>query len=377
MNGFVLFLCLIGLSLFDSDTVAVLSQETDSTVVHLDVSEKNLNSYGQTSVYCGLYSLLAISNSLERPIDLQPLFDGDFLSDSTGSTAADLITAARNFGFFAEHLHSIDSVALLTSDCPMILQLKEIGAIEKYHWVAYLGCGTNQELSIFDSQIGLCSLTMDEIQQTWTGHCVAISLTPIKAWQIQTNTRLRMLAWLVVPASIIMLYSLFSVFSKKQGVYSTNSSLSRIGYYASPLLLVTAWTALVIACNPSRQALPDYINASSCWDTNKDEPKYIREFEDDWLIIDCRTSAAFEFSHMSNAINIPVNSSFRELAKLKGKLKDGREAVVYCQNSKCQWAAAMARHLHCVGIRSSVYAGGIDRYELEQRSIGERRGSSD
>jgi ABC-type bacteriocin/lantibiotic exporter with double-glycine peptidase domain len=121
----------------------------------------------EPGLQCGLYSLYAVSNALGKSIPLEQLIDGKYLSPEGGSTASQLLAAAKNFELPAHYVRFLDIDALRQSPTPSIL-LFDLGTNRQNHWVVWLG-ESGGKVIVYDSATGIQPLSISDLQCLWGG----------------------------------------------------------------------------------------------------------------------------------------------------------------------------------------------------------------
>lgn len=99
---------------------------------------------------CGTYSLAATARAAGIELDKLAIVNGDYVRQRSGSSAADLVRAANEYGFSATVMRAIGESYLRRSAYPVVLNLNyEASSASPGHSVAFLGDDQGQAV-IFD-----------------------------------------------------------------------------------------------------------------------------------------------------------------------------------------------------------------------------------
>ena len=224
----------------------------------VEVVSRPVGDLGHSSIFCGLYSFVSAATALDCEVDLERVFTGSYVSGAVGSSADDLKNLARDFGLYAESVHSIDIASLGSFRSPVILQLWNDGASdqESYHWVTYLG-QDDRGLHVYDSTLGKTVIGDDEIFHSWTGNGVLISKAPVSSGKIEIVSRLVSFLWVSPAVIFACVIGLYYRSARSQG----NVLLRSLACY----VFVLAWGVFVISSDSFRSNLAQRLKASVCW----------------------------------------------------------------------------------------------------------------
>jgi len=85
------------------------------------------------------------------------------------------------------------------------------------------------------------------------------------------------------------------------------------------------------------------------------------------LLVDCRPPIFYRLGHLDGAINLPLKSYDalidRRKQSIDNALAAGQTIVLYCQNTECPDAYAVAKKLITRGYSVSIYKGGWEEWK--------------
>ncbi len=332
----------------------------------LDVVTRPLSDYGISEVHCGLYSLYAASNALDKPLELSKLFSGTFVSTATGSTADDLVQAAQNGGLAAVRLSGLGVAGLVELNCPVLLQLNLGHLSTTQHWVVCVGV-SKTGVKIIDAPRPIEEWSFAELESCWTKVAVPVwnperSQPPIGL--VQLGLVVTNVAWLNIPVLFSLL--ILAMQSRFPRIKVGSGGVAVVFQTTVIILFVTLWATIVVFLSPAKLTFGKSIAQISCWSGDGAEVRYVKSIDPTALLVDARVRADFEYAHIDKAINLPMSTSFHEFRKFTESVDRSRPIIVYCQSVNCQWAAKTCHRLRCFEIDSQVFVGGYEMFVRQQ-----------
>ncbi len=309
---------------------------------------------------CGLYALLGAAECLGQAVDLNELFDSEYVSSSKGSSISDLSRAARQIGLFASPSKRGSVSSLKSSACPQLLHLnRSRHQTTSRHWILYLG-DENGRARILDPPRRIESRDYSDLLAEWDG--VAISISNNRSTNRVSLHKSNLFALII----ILCLFSL--VTWVKQLVPMSPVSLRHVSFAATSLIAVSIFIGNLIHAtsvhglhrNPSSTSLLFRFHyAVNLPRITLGEIQKIVGQPNEHVIVDARPSSAFFNGHIPGAISIPVDSRPEQFSDALEELPMGKSVTVYCESKNCTWDEFVARHLHFAGIENvQLYEGG-------------------
>lgn len=332
----------------------------------IEVITRPLSDHGVSEVHCGLYSLYAASNALDRPLELAVLFNGEFVSSATGSTAVDLAQAAQSGGLAAVRLNGLSVGGLAELNCPVLLQLNLGHLSTTQHWVACVGV-SKTGVKIIDAPRPAEEWSFAELESCWTRVAVPVwnpevsqpSIRLVQLGLVVTNV-----PWLSMPVLFSLL--IVAMQSRFPRIKVNSGGVAVVFQTTVIILFVSIWATIVFLLSPAKLTFGKTIEQVSCWSDDDVEVSYVKSINPAALLIDSRVRADFEYAHIDKAISLPMSTSFHEFRKFTESVDRSRPIVVYCQSVNCQWAAKTCHRLRCFDIDSQVFVGGYEMFVRQQ-----------
>lgn len=319
--------------------------------------------------HCGVYSLFAIACALNKPAALNELVTADYVSSEFGSSASDLIRAARALNLHAAAIEGWSVAALRSSGNPALLNLKISNDSKCGHWVAWLGEKDGQAI-IYDPLSKLERVPLAVLFSRWNGSAVIVSDSPIGTGMI-VRSMIAWFAWLLTPLTLISVMTFaHSRFQASSGVHFYKRTCIGV---ALILMVSVIWTALDAALNSANSIRTRESAIAVRCHGSAELPNEIALVGDNLIeslvgnsrvtLVDARPEAYFHQYSLPGAVNIPVNAPLFDFIKAISSLDPSRDVVVFCERSSCQWDQMVARRLCCCGFDNvRVYQPGIEGY---------------
>lgn len=255
---------------------------------------------------------------------------------------------------------------------PIILLLDDLrGRNESNHWVTFLGF-EGSAVVIYDSLLGIHTLSAAELMSRWSGRGVVIRDvsqwgSSIRYWQMANTIRL------FLPAAffVLVIGGVFGVRTLSFGPHHLWRRLSiAIGFVLVWILFDALTSPTSLLTSPSlRDAIRCHhgsINAAILREESVTSDAIAGS-----VVVDSRLPIAYAMGHLPRAINVPVFSSCFQIKEAMTSVSFDSTIVVYCQNSRCEWASRVAARLRCLGYQASILRDGIDGW-IEQGKPMER-----
>ena len=318
--------------------------------------------------YCGIYSLIACLDTFNIHPNLEELLVPEFVGSFEGSSNAELIQAAEEYGLHGKTYSSLTWQELKESNSPMILHFRSTYADNKFtHWVAYLGVDGGKA-RIIDLPHRIAMIPFAELLAKWDGTAIEISKEPIQN-EILAMSRWNYLFSVLMILGVILFLKVFfwnsakeafsalTLFQKcRRGVIQTAVLLGGLFVVG---ILYHAFSPVGFLKNPSAVAEVTWRYYSV------DIPEIdITEMEQ---IVEQKTIPIFDaryvrdYSHgtIPGAKSLSINSSLTERQETLGATPKSQRLVVFCQSSGCAYADEVAQFLKFNGYENVViYRGG-------------------
>jgi len=334
-----------------------------------EVCLEDMRARGQSSTDCGLYALLAASNSIGDDISYKELFSPartHQFKDKTGISAKNLTRLANQSGIFAKEMNGLSVQDLAFATTPILILL-DSGTGSSKHWIAVLGIDNScSKALIYDSLDSEQHRSLSEIALNWNGKAVLVgrSDTDINAssikLQIVSGCRTAML--IAVPILILFAMNVF--------VLPFAVAQLRIARKTTEMALVVMSIGILafgICLSQGVAQLRQNLVCRNCWDAVQlpdADVEYIRVLPppQSCILVDCRLPIDFSYGHIPRAKNVPVSYSLSEWNHMSQTFGKEDYIVLYCQSANCGWAALMQKRLECMGRKAAVLSGGYERY---------------
>ncbi len=296
--------------------------------------------------YCGIYCVYGAARILGMPAELEQIVDKRFVSSKAGSTADELIDALDVYGIDAGFYSSVPLSSLQSLTDPAILRLRPPGlGPSKGHWVLYLGV-ENGELHFYDPPGTLDLISKGELLAVWDGSAILLSDSTPFNWVSPGSPVFLCLAFII---ALLQRCSRSLALPPLISVFGAAALLALVFQVISPTGFIRSHEGVNLATLKSiSHPLPEItLSDLDCMD------------ERGCIIVDARLREAYQAGHISNAINVPINSSFLKFRKSARSLDRDQPIVIYCQSSGCSWARIVGESLTKHGCRNVfVFKGG-------------------
>ncbi|GHT22834.1 hypothetical protein FACS189419_05940 [Planctomycetales bacterium] len=326
--------------------------------------------------YCGVYSLNACLESLNKKVQIKELLTPDYVGSFRGSTAEELIKGAEKYGLHGKCYANITWRQLKEIKEPMVLHFRGSGSSEFNHWVAFLGVEGNH-VRIIDTPHELAYLTMAELLAQWDGVAILLSEKPIQdevLWRAKLDYFWVVL--IVLGGGFIYKTYFWNEEREPSAAPTRREYLRRLFVQTASLFAVCGFAAVAYHAlspigflkNPSAVAeVTRRYYAVDVPEITVAEMKQIAE-QQSAMIYDARYHKDFEQGAVPGAISLPINSDLSERRQILQGVDKGKKIVLYCQSSGCPFSDDVASFLKFNGYRNvSIFRGGYREWEKTQK----------
>jgi ABC-type bacteriocin/lantibiotic exporter with double-glycine peptidase domain len=138
-----------------------------------------LPSYQFPKPYCGISCVYACLRAAGKDIPFQALLRRKYIGCQLGSSIAELASAARDHGLFAEPVGRLTVENLRGASTNIILHTKYSPRAKQYdHFVLFVGMD-GDKFRIFDPPEPIQTLNAIEVRRIWDGEGLLVSARPI------------------------------------------------------------------------------------------------------------------------------------------------------------------------------------------------------
>lgn len=318
--------------------------------------------------YCGIYALYACLDVFGKQPPIEELLKTEYLGSIHGSTAKELIAAAKKYGIHGISYGNMTWRQLLDAKEPMILHFRGGSNGDFNHWVAFLGA-EGRHFRIIDLPHELTYLSTAELLAHWDGTAIVLSKNPIQnnlVWRARLDYLPLILCllesvWMVrifLPTNIIepssapthrlmvkrLFVQIISLFGIIGFIAVIVHSISETGLLKNPVAVAEV-TRRYYAVDVPLISLK--------------EMKTLVE-QDRSFIIDTRYKRDFEHGAIPHAENLPIDSDLAERKKVLRGIDKSTKIILYCQSSRCGFSDEIASFLKFNGYRNiSIFRGGF------------------
>lgn len=320
---------------------------------------------------CGIESLRLGLNILspENSGNSFDIMKPEFVSRE-GSSAYQLIEAAKFSGVDAEYRKHLSIFDLKQLNSPAILRVRQSGRGSAFnHWVLFLGFDQNG-VRIVDFPGASTTVTEGELLSIWDNSAVILMR---RGFDVPSITSYLYFGTLVLAGVLsIRALSWICAYLKKRN----RTIVQWLAIIVTPILFQAVVEVTGLGCYfIESDSIAQVSNRNSPW-----EPKVIESAEDlcsqvdgDSVIIDSRDSESFRAGHIPTARSIAFFSSIGERKLLLTGVSKQQKVIIYCQSARCPYANYLADVLHEEGYAPiSIYKGGFNDWRRYVRQASKR-----
>jgi rhodanese-related sulfurtransferase len=303
--------------------------------------------------YCGIYSLYACLSALGIETELEDYVSTKYVGSFQGSTAKELIDAAKDFGAQAECFSHLTHRELKRLQTPMVLHMRTNWADGGFnHWVAFLGYD-GQRMRIVDPPHPMQTISAAELLANWDGTGIGVSEQKVDhAFLFAARVDYLIGIGLLLPA-IYVLRRMFAgqgqlpadaplevrakTLALHVGVILGFSFVLGLGYHASSEVgFLRNPTALA---EVTRRHYATEIPELSLAETERE----IRDHEP--LVLDARRVSDYRRGALPGARSMSAFSTLSERQQALTGVPKAERIILYCQSARCAYADEVAKFL--------------------------------
>lgn len=318
--------------------------------------------------YCGVYGVHRALLAVGVRVPSSSLVQRRYIGSRQGSTANELLDAARDSGAFAEAASHMTCRMLSYVDCPAVLHVKSsLGLTDYDHWFLFLGLDGGKA-RIADGQKPLSLMSLDELAARWDGTALLIDAKPIQRTRFLVATASD-LTWCVGLIVCLLAFGLYvrdalarafaRVAERNAGPHFAVEATILIGLALLAAVLCRAWDQChFLSDRDAITALQEaHLGGFLPKVGARQVDRAIREGR--MMPVDARIPTDFREGHLPNAINVPAFAGAEGAAQRMAKIPKEARLVVYAQSSGCTYADTVARNLLSIGYRDvAIFRGG-------------------
>ena len=331
--------------------------------------------------YCGVYSLCGALKVLGHSVKIADLLEPRYVDSPYGSSLAGLKLAAEDHGAYATPVVGFSVESLRTSACPVILHVNGLWQSPEYdHWILYLGV-EDEKARILDVPHQIELVPFSQLLAQWdnTGLLVSdrqISLQPLM-WAVYGP----FLQFVVVALGVIVAVNWIQW--RYWAVSQVRLSKTIIGSSTEAIVIVVVAASIALGWhaigdegffrNHDAVALVEasHISAFAPKLTADEFTKLLEE--KNVVVVDARFERDFNAGHIAGAINVPINTTPRQLVQTLADIPSNSRIVVYCQSKSCQFAEIISSLLAFNGLTDvAIFPGGWVEWQSHHKSKGNR-----
>jgi hypothetical protein len=152
--------------------------------------------------YCGLYALHNAMLVLGGKVEFSDLLKPQYIGSKQGSSADELIRAAKDHNYFAVPIAHLSCTALAAARAPMILHVRaNPGEPEYNHWILFVG-SEDGDAKIIDGRKAVMRLKYEELGALWDGLGIVVAASSESEWPVYAALILDGGLYLVVMAIV-------------------------------------------------------------------------------------------------------------------------------------------------------------------------------
>jgi rhodanese-related sulfurtransferase len=320
------------------------------------------------STLCGISSLYICASALGSHIAPSDLIDPKYVGSIEGSSAAELVKAAKDNDLHAELFTNLTIRNLNQINSPAILHVRSSSGNPKFnHWLAYLG-GDNRKVRIVDAPDRLREVSAAQALALWDGTAIVLSLEGTSRRFVYQNL-LDMCLWAGLLVAIIGLHGHLAQTVAIRSHNRVFLALGSICSLACGLVVVRHVISDDGFCNNTDAIAEISRRYYSHAFTELSPKEFARALssEDPPLLIDARWPTDFEKGAIPGAVSISIGSSMPQRQEVLASVPKPKSIIVYCQSANCGYADQIAQFLYYNGYESTmIYRPGYAHWQLQE-----------
>lgn len=299
-------------------------------------------------VLCGIHSLYTAAHLLEVDARFADLLKPEFVGSDSGSSLAELESAAATLGLHALAVKNLTTNDLRAARWPIILHVKTDVASTQYNHFVLFGGMRDGKAIIYDGPREVEGLTLGEVAARWSGNALILSREPISISSVASGARVSSVVWLAAIGAVVAVMGM------------CQRRLTGWGRQIIVLLLIStcgAW-AFHATTENGFLAAPKAVDAVRAANASTFLPKIdtatARRLFDagEATFIDARSREEYEAGHIPGAVNLPGPMQEWDAQRVIERLPADRRMVVYCGNARCPFFSRRRRSCCARGIRT-------------------------
>lgn len=317
--------------------------------------------------YCGINSLYVCLSAVGIETKLEDYVSTKYVGSFQGSSAKELLDAAKDFGVEAECFSHLTYRELQRAQTPMILHMRSSWADGGFnHWVAFLGYDGDR-MRIVDAPHPLEVISPAELSANWDGTAIAVSKGTVdRAFLLHARVDYVLGVGLLLLAIYVLRRMFFSsdvlpsgdsflapakVLALHAGVIIGFSFVLGLGYHV--------FSEVGFLRNPT--ALAEVIRRYYSIDVPDlslaETEKEIREGKP--MVLDARRSRDYRRGALPRAKSMSLFSTLSERQQVLAGVSKAQRIIVYCQSAGCGYADEVAKFLKFNGYENlAIYRDG-------------------
>jgi len=298
--------------------------------------------------------------------DIEDYIKTDYVGSFQGSTAEELIQAAKDFGAKAECFSHLTHRELGRIDSPVILHMRSNWGDGGFnHWVAFLGMDGGR-VRIIDAPHPLQTMKTAELLANWDGTAIVVDREePNQAFILAARVDY-LLGVAVLVLAVFFLQTVFSTHRIRRQSPPIHPGRAVLVQAGAILGVSTVLALAYHACceigflrNPTALAevTQRYYSVDIPELTVAQTEKEIREGKP--LVLDARRVIDYQRGALPGAKSMSLYSTLPERQEVLTDVSKSRRIIVYCQSSRCGYADEVAKFLKFNGYEDlAIFRGG-------------------
>lgn len=364
-------LCFVSSILLLFSPSALMAVEEKPSTQEVSVSrDSNLGPVLQdnriSGPYCGIQSLFVCLDTLGMATDIKDYLKTDYVGSFQGSTAEELIQAAKDFGAKAECFSHLTHRELGRIDSPAILHMRSNWGDGGFnHWVAFLGMEGGR-VRIIDAPHPLQTMTTAELVANWDGTAIVVDREEPNQGFILAARFDYLLGVAVLLLVVFFLQTAFSthrVQRQSSPIHPGRTVLVQAGAILGVAMVLSlayhACSEIGFLRNPTALAdvtrryysvdIPELTMAQCEKEISEGKP----------LVLDARRVVDYQRGALPRAKSMSLYSTLPERQTVLTDVSKSTRIIVYCQSSRCGYADEVAKFLKFNGYENlAIFRGG-------------------
>ncbi len=310
------------------------------------------------AAYCGVMSLGHAMQVLGTNVSVEKLVKPQYISSRQGSSIADLVRAASDFGLHIKPISGMTCRMLRHLHWPVILHVKSRAGLAAYdHWLLFAG-EEGSRARIYNGTNPLALMDFDSLAASWDGVGLIVSREPISLGSVYLDWAVQ---YLIYFAAGLWAVLLLRVFNRRLSRAALRGKAGAT-WCAARQALVLLLCAFVISWADA--PLCGYLSDADAIAAIQEQrhASFLPHVRDSELLqllqspavtlIDARSPEDFEAGHLPGAISIPFSLAKSEIKERLRGLSTSEQLLVYCHSNGCPYSEVVAREVSSFGFGS-------------------------